>query len=58
MRVKVTKVSEDSYWYRGQIGNEFEVEPDGTKGLEYVLLPREPHGDHYLMVEDCEIVED
>lgn len=56
MKVKIIKASHASFWYSKHIGEVFEVEPEGTRGIEYVVLPRRPDGDFYIDVVDCEIV--
>jgi hypothetical protein len=55
MNVKIIKASEDTFWYAKHIGQTFEVEPANPKYLEYVVVPREQHGDFYIMADDCEV---
>ncbi|MNJ58468.1 hypothetical protein D3C77_541010 [compost metagenome] len=58
MKVRVTKSDNDA-WYKDHIGEVFEVERrTGRRGVEYVVLPRDPHGDHYIDGDDCEEVEE
>ena len=58
MKVKIIKSSVDSFLYADHIGEVFEVEKKNSRyGLEYVVLPRDVNGDHYIDAGDCEIVE-
>jgi hypothetical protein len=54
MKVRITKASEETYWYAKHIGQEFEVE--GPRKGEYILVPFDTNGDHYILEEDCEVV--
>lgn len=55
MKVKIIKASEDTFWYAKHIGETFEVEPSSPKYLEYVVVPRDAHGDFYIDAKDCEV---
>ncbi|MGG3454232.1 hypothetical protein [Paenibacillus rhizolycopersici] len=58
MKVKIIK-SDDEAWYKDHVGKVFAVEKkNGRNGIEYIVLPRDPHGDFYIDGGDCEEVED
>jgi len=54
MKVKITKVTKDIYWYKEDIGNIFEVD-DSDKFDEYYRIL---NTGHYIAKTDCEIVKD
>jgi hypothetical protein len=54
MKVRILKASEPTYWYANSIGKEYEVE--GPRKGEYILVPFDTNGDHYILEDDCEVV--
>lgn len=54
IKVKVTKASDDSYWYAKHIGEEFEVYDRINRHNEYELVEEHGGSSFYIGVEDCE----
>lgn len=54
MKVKILKASKESYWYKKNIGEIFEVEYFNF--TEYKIINNELYYCHYILKEDCEII--
>lgn len=54
IKVKVTKASDDGYWYAQHIGEEFEVYDRINRHNEYELVEEKGGSSFYIGVEDCE----
>jgi hypothetical protein len=57
VKVRIIKCAEDTYWYAGHIGDEFEVEDYINRHHEYTVRHEKIIGGFLIAVDDCIVVE-